>query len=174
MHMRISTITTGGWTRRFVWAAAIAVLIAVGARVVRAFNPQPDPPGTYAMVGINPQETLRLFVVNISGTNGIPPGPCNVQLGFMDASGQVVKSTGGTLAPGQAGGLSITFAEVPTKGDAAAAGRVAVHPVWDADVVNGCYAASSAEVFDSRLGTGHMHIAPSIQHIAPPAPTTAN
>ncbi|PWU05483.1 MAG: hypothetical protein C5B51_14575 [Terriglobia bacterium] len=158
--------SAGGWTRRLVWAAAVAALIVIGAKVVRAFNPQPDPPGSYAMVGINPQETLRLFVVNIGGTNGLPPDACNVQLGFLDPNGQLVKSTGGTLAPGQAGGLSITMAEAPPpKGDAAAA-RTAVRPIWSADIANGCYAVSSAEVFDSRAGTGHMHIMPSLQHLA--------
>jgi hypothetical protein len=75
-----------------VGTAAFA-LVAVWPEIVRAFNPQPDPPGRFGMVGLARGQTARLNVVNLG--SGDPPGEadppgelCRVTLGFVDASGR--------------------------------------------------------------------------------------
>ena len=71
------------------------VAVIVWGTAVRAFNPQPEPPG-FGMVGIGLGQTLRLNVVNTGGVlSGFPPGPCKVQLGFLDESGRYVRKAGG-------------------------------------------------------------------------------
>ena len=65
---------------------------------VGAFNPQPDPPGKFLMVGITPGQTLRLNVVNLASPpdpdRQIPP-PCRVVLSFRDAAGHVIDDLNG-------------------------------------------------------------------------------
>jgi hypothetical protein len=54
--------------------------------VVRAFNPQPEPPARFGMVGLTRGQTARLNVANLQ-----PPDPlhdCRVMLGFVDSMGQ--------------------------------------------------------------------------------------
>src|SRR6267378_23252 len=71
-------------------AGVTVALLVVGGKVVKAFNPQPDPPGVWGMFGVTPPETARLNVVNI-GIPGMPPDPCSVQLRFFTANGRVLK-----------------------------------------------------------------------------------
>ena len=65
---------------------------------VRAFNPQPDPPGKFLMVGLTAGQTLRLNVVNLTSPpdpeRQIPP-PCRVVLSFRDAAGHVIDDPSG-------------------------------------------------------------------------------
>lgn len=76
--------------------AVVAGLALVGGAVApRAFNPQPEPPG-FGMVGITPDQTIRLSVANLGGCrqpNGLPPGPCRamVEMAFFDSDGNVLK-----------------------------------------------------------------------------------
>ncbi len=70
----------------------------VKSRTVKAFNPQPDPPG-FGMVGIAANQTLRINVVNtsVSGTVESPPDPCRVTLNFLDQNGDLVRRQNGTI-----------------------------------------------------------------------------
>jgi hypothetical protein len=75
--------------------AAVATMVAAGAilevRRARAFNPQPDPPGRYTMVGIVRGQSVRINASNIAPAEpNLPPDPCRVRLAFMDANGNVI------------------------------------------------------------------------------------
>jgi hypothetical protein len=78
-------------------AALVLTIATWQVTRVRAFNPQPDPPGKFLMVGITPGQTLRLNVVNLitAGDRQIPPGPCRVVLSFRDAAGHVIDDANG-------------------------------------------------------------------------------
>ncbi|HWF11032.1 MAG TPA: hypothetical protein VG297_21335 [Bryobacteraceae bacterium] len=163
--------SAGGFARRFVWGIALALLLGSTALVVRAFNPQPDPPGFYALVGMNPFETVRLHVVNIGGTNGAPPDPCRVNMGFVNLAGQTVKSVATTLGPGQGASIDVTFNEVAQPG-LFASNRVAVRPVFYTVPPDPCFAASSAEVFETATGQSRIYAIPSLQYPTPAAVAT--
>src|SRR6185437_5782839 len=69
-----------------------AVVAAASMTLVRAFNPQPDPPGdAYALIGLLRQETIEVTVSNYGMPNvGFPPGPCRGAMTLYDAQGNVV------------------------------------------------------------------------------------
>ena len=118
--------------------AAIVGAVAWGAGV-RAFNPQPDPPG-FGMIGISYGQTLRLSVVNTGGLlSAFPPDPCRVQMGFLDGEGYFVRKAGGRegdtanlarkagrLDPGQSMFLDLASVEVMLDGS----GRLQVRAAW--------------------------------------------
>jgi hypothetical protein len=164
----MSSNTAGGLARRLVWGGGLAVLLGSGALLLHAFNPQPDPPGVYAVVGINPVETLRFHVSNIGGTAGSPPDPCKVQLGFLNMAGGLIKSNTVTLNPGQSTFLDLTFADMPSA--TVGANRMQARPVFFAGPTDSCYADSSAEVFETSSGQSRIFALPSLQH--QPAATT--
>jgi len=81
--------------KRVAIAIAIVTMLATGAiwevRRARAFNPQPDPPGRYTMVGIVRGQSIRINASNINPADpNSPPDPCRVRLAFMDADGTVL------------------------------------------------------------------------------------
>jgi hypothetical protein len=86
-------------------AIAIAAFLATGTiwevRRVRAFNPQPDPPGKFGMVGITRGQTLRLNVVNLTSPpepdRQVPPDPCRIVLSFRNAQGEAVRNSEGQI-----------------------------------------------------------------------------
>lgn len=88
-------------TKRTLWkTAALVTLLAIGGFAwnvarVRAFNPQPDPPG-YGMVGITDGQTIRINVVNTNDPDpNFPPDPCRVVLNFRDADGNLFRNSDG-------------------------------------------------------------------------------
>src|SRR5262249_46802657 len=75
----------------------------------QAFNPQPDPPG-YGMIGVAAGQTMRLNVSNVElpVTRGFPPGPCRVELTFLDSSGgELVPAVMKELPPGQSAHIDL-------------------------------------------------------------------
>jgi len=134
--------------KRVLALAAVALLVVLASgRIVKAFNPQPDPPALFGMVGITPGETLQLNIVNVE-LSGIPPGPCRVNLRFVNSSGIILKQQVVTVKPTQAASLSLTGAE------AGGAFRNEVHPVLQltsADTTS-CSAIGSVEVFNTNSG----------------------
>ena len=125
---------------------AIALLV-LGGKVVKAFNPQPDPPGVWGMFGVTPSETARLNVVNI-GLPGSPPDPCSVQFSFFNGSGKLLKQRALVLNRGQAAFLDITGVE------AGGAFRSEIHPYVLLALRSpvGCNAVSTLELFDTASG----------------------
>jgi hypothetical protein len=132
---------------RFVIVGAIATMLAAGAiwevRRARAFNPQPDPPGRYTMVGIVRGQSIRINASNIAPTDSnLPPDPCRVRLGFVDADGNPLTNprTGEavgrtvTLQNGQSAFLHVNADEFST-GDTAPV-RLQLRPVFRSVTLN--------------------------------------
>jgi hypothetical protein len=122
----------GTWTTcRGLAAGGLLALAAVSTPTlrVRAFNPQPEPPGRWGLFGLVADQTARVSVVNTSADpRGQAPGSCRVSLAFVDSEGVVLKETRLMLRPGQATSLDYGFIAPadPDRGDAigATAGRV--------------------------------------------------
>lgn len=127
-------------------AAALAVLIA-GAKIVRAFNPQPDPPGVWGMFGITPSETARLNVVNLT-LQGLPAASCSVQVTFLTGDGTILKRQVFAIKPAQSAFLDLTGAE------AGGGFRTELHPFVQLanGTTTGCSAVATLELFDTASG----------------------
>jgi hypothetical protein len=160
---------------------AIPLSIFLAALCAAAFAqntvPQTDPVKAYSTVGLAPGETLRLDVANIGVTNVVPPGPCNVQMGFVNAAGVLVKSSGVTVPAGHAVFLTLTFEEGSASTTAVdSRTRVNVRPVLNTSAFppGPCRTVSSAEVFDAILGRTHLYAVPAEgitpSSAPPPAP----
>lgn len=126
---------------------ALATMLAAGTiwevRRARAFNPQPDPPGRYTMVGIVRGQSIRINASNINLTDpNTPPDPCRVRLAFVDTDGGVLTNprTGEavgrtvTLQNGQSTFLHLDADEFFI-GDTTA-GRLQLRPVFRSSALN--------------------------------------
>jgi hypothetical protein len=128
-------------------AGAALLVVMVSGKIVKAFNPQPDPPGIFGMIGITPEDTLQLNIVNVQ-IAGFPPDPCDVTLRFLNSSGVILKQQTLTVKTKQAASFTITGAE------AGGGFRNEVHPVLllTSNEAPGCSAIGSAEVFNTVSG----------------------
>jgi len=107
---RTRNITLG-----FVVAGACAVIAIGASAVLRAFNPQPDPPG-FGMVGIAAGQTARLNIVNLgNGPSDIPP-PCRASLQFFDDQGNLLVDRRVRVEAGNAAFLDLAPSFPPTNG----------------------------------------------------------
>jgi len=142
--------------------AIIAAASLLALTPARAFNPQPDPPG-FGMLGVNPGETLRLSIANQGTLNpdGFPPGPCRVELGFVDGQGNGVGTTlTQVLKPGASVHLDLDGNGITEGGVASARTllRSEVRPVFRvaSDTRFGLTPPDpcvvSAEIFDNETG----------------------
>ncbi len=68
------------------------------------FDPQPDPPGKFGMVGLTRGQTARLNVVNIGNPN---ESSCSVELSFLDSLGNTVGIQPCIIPPGEADFLDL-------------------------------------------------------------------
>jgi hypothetical protein len=105
--------------------ALAAILLAAAAiwdnstSRVSAFNPQPDPPAL-GMLGITPEQTARLNVINWGDRSGpIPSGdrPVQVELSFFDSQGNLLLRSTETLMEGHAAFLDLNGATLFPSGD---------------------------------------------------------
>ncbi len=133
--------------RALTFACAALLVVIAGGRIVNAFNPQPDPPAVFGMIGITPEDTLQLNLVNVE-IPGLPPGPCKATLRFLNSSGVILKQLAITVKPTQAASFTITGAEV------GGGFRTEVHPVLSlpSSEITGCSAIGSVEVFNTTSG----------------------
>jgi hypothetical protein len=133
--------------KRVVFTLTLVTMLAMGTiwevRRAGAFNPQPDPPGRYTMVGIVRGQSIRINASNIAPSDSnAPPDPCRVRLGFMDADGNPLTNprTGEavgrtlTLQNGQSAFLHVNADEFST-GDTAP-GRLQLRPVFRSVTLN--------------------------------------
>jgi len=82
--------------------AAVALALAA-ATPAHAFNPQPDPPGRWAMLGLVAEQTARLSVLAVPSARDARVGSCTVTLNFLDADGnKLAEATTLVLLPGKA------------------------------------------------------------------------
>jgi hypothetical protein len=160
MNMRIRSSIPA----QLIVAASVILLLAAGARILKGFNPQPDPPGVWGMIGITPSDTMRLNIVNME-FGGVPPGPCNVTLKFLNGSGVVLKQQAISVKPTEAASLDLTGLE------AGGGFRTEVHPVLavPSNEPTGCSAVGSVEVFNTNSGETSLFAHPLFITLPPAA-----
>lgn len=135
-------------------AAVAILLLAGGVKMLKGFNPQPDPPAVFGMVGVTPSDTIRINVVNMQFP-GFPPGPCAVTLKFLDTTGKVLEQQTININTTQA--VSLDYTPV-----GATNFRSEVHPVvaMSSNEPTGCSAVGSVEVFNSLSGETSVYANP--------------
>jgi len=134
---------------RFWIAIAIVSVFVITAfsmgrlRRAAAFNPQPDPPGRYATLGLVQGQSIRINASNIAPTDpNSPPDPCRVRLAFVDGDGNALTNprTGEavrrtvTLQNGQSTFLNLNADEF-FNGDVTAT-RLQLRPVFRSETLN--------------------------------------
>ena|SRR5438445_780609 len=134
-------------TRMLIGAAVLTGGILWTAQMVRAFNPQPDPPG-FGAIGIIQSQTMRLKVVGLHNPPGYKTESCAVQLNFSDASGRMLKQDNRIILPDQITFLDISAADLRGAGFDGSRGELlpAVLPAV------GCRVIPTVEVFDTLSG----------------------
>lgn len=115
---------------RRVALVATIVLLTAGAERVRAFNPQPDPPG-FGMVGLAAGQTARLSVVRVDNPDAIDNEdirPVTLKLTFLDRDGHVILTRDGVrvestvvLRPGRS-----AFLDLDSRGMVIEGGRASI------------------------------------------------
>ena len=82
--------------------AALTLALAA-ATPAQAFNPQPDPPGRWAMLGMVAEQTARLSVLALPSARDARVASCTVTLNFLDGDGnKLAEATTLVLLPGKA------------------------------------------------------------------------
>lgn len=96
------------WLARAAWG--LLVLFIAGASIKASSQSTSNPTFTFPMVGIIEGQSVRLNIVNRTGSPGnLPPDVCDVDLQFLDATGAVrAQATIKGLAPGQAAHLDLS------------------------------------------------------------------
>jgi hypothetical protein len=135
--------------------AAVSIAATVGALsypgLIRAFNPQPDPPGTqrFGPLGVTANETARLNAANTKFTGESSERPCAVTLRIFDSTGNILAEDTKRLPPRQAAFIDVTGLE-------ALAGRDSLRTeIWAAVAPSSqpaCPISPSFELFDSASG----------------------
>jgi hypothetical protein len=120
---------------------------------------EPPGPPVFGIVGLTVWDTLRLNVTNITGSNGLPPGPCNVQMGFVNAAGDTIKSVNGTILPGRTASLIVNFNEAAGASTNALA-RLNLRPI--VTYAQPCVGTTGAEIVDAFSSLTMVYIAPVI------------
>lgn len=93
---------------RHIALSALSALTALtltlsAASPAQAFNPQPDPPGRWAMIGLVADQTLRLSVLAVPVARVGQRKSCTVTLNFLGGDGiQLVEARTLVLLPGKA------------------------------------------------------------------------
>ena len=135
--------------------AGVCAGVGIGASVVlRAFNPQPDPPG-FGMVGIAAGQTARLNIVNLgNGPSAIPP-PCRATLQFLDDQGNLLANQHVRVEAGNAVFLDLaaSFPSTNGVGDDLAPPRAEIRAAIetpDGELPPPCKA--TLEIFDNASG----------------------
>jgi hypothetical protein len=174
--------------RTFMIASAAFILIGLATfgflryspQQVRAFNPQPDPPG-YGLVGITNGQTVRISVVNTGlADSNLPPDPIRVVMTFRDTDGNLFRNSDGNpirrvvlLKGGESALLELNadnFARI-----ADASGRIQLRPVVQIQQADGTNQAPpdpcipSVEVFNNSNGRTQfmMPFLPAVQRTTP-------
>lgn len=126
------------------------IAIAAGVVQLRAFNPQPDPPG-FGMVGIAQGQTARLNIVNLGNGPSLVPPPCRAALQFFDDQGNLLAERRVRVEAGNATFLDLAPTFPP--GDVVTAPRAEIRAAIefpDGELPPPC--KSTLEVFDNASG----------------------
>ena len=148
----------GGSRRRLVSVAGAALILAGGVAVLRAFNPQPDPPKVFGILGITAADVIRLNVTNVAPDLGLIPSPCRIRFGFVNAAGAVLKSADVSVASGHSVFLTLNFFEAAGASDTLLPRiRANVRPVISFVPPDPCFTTVSAEVVDAITGRTNIY-----------------
>lgn len=118
----------------------------------------PNPPA-FGITALTALDTIHLHVTNITGENGIPPGPCVVQMGFVTAGGITVKTANVAIDPGQTASVALTYSQAVGALSTNAA-RVNVRPAVGLPP-GPCRVFASAELLDAFTGLTMVEIMPA-------------
>jgi hypothetical protein len=144
-----------------IWSATATILLGTGALLLRAFNPQPDPPKVFGIFGIMPADVIRLNVTNVSGAAGATPNVCSAQIGFVNADGSMLKTADVTIADGQSESVALSYQEaIGAPSTVAPRTRAEVRPVITSVPPGPCFTALSAEVGDVITGRTRIYATP--------------
>ena len=97
------TIPTISPSKPLQCARLTALVLACAASLpALAFNPQPDPPGRWSLLGMVSEQTARLSVLALPVGRDAPPTSCSVSFDFLDGQGnKLAETTTAVLLPGQ-------------------------------------------------------------------------
>lgn len=135
-----------------------AALLISDVNRVEALNPQPEPPGT---VGLVSGQVIRWTVFNtepLLGRAALPPGPCQVNLSFVNNDGNVLAESG----PLEIGAGKATSFDLAVTGGGDAFGRTQIRGVCtalDRKSVQMC--SPNLEVFDAATGKTSLWLPPN-------------
>jgi hypothetical protein len=139
--------------RRFpVAAIAAAALAVVTAVSLHGFNPQPDPPRIFGMVGITPYETARLNVV-VLADGGAPATGCRIAFGYLNDDGAIIRQDLKTILPGHGASFDLPGVELPPGPIKIRTGirpLVEIAPAQPA--ADACHMAATFELYDNATG----------------------
>jgi hypothetical protein len=140
-------------------AVAGVAVIGIFSAGVRAFNPQPDPPG-FGLVTLVSGQGIRVNVVcSEHGVRQVPPDPCHGDLMIHDMLGNLLTTQRVALRPGQAASLAF---EIPRE----VGGPVGIDPCWVPNSFNQGHAIPSAEVFDTETGRTMLFLNPAVARLS--------
>ena len=126
--------------------------------VVHAFNPQPDPPKVFGLLGITLAETARLNVVVPAGapSTAAPAAGCRVALSFLSADGQVLRQQSITVLQGHSASLEMPGVQAFLPPGPIRSLRADIRPVVEATSTQTsgapCQVVTTFELFDSATG----------------------
>jgi len=164
---------------------AVVGLFRFWPQQVKAFNPQPDPPG-FGMVGLVQNQVMRINVVNTNVPDpNLPPDPvkARVVIAFRDADGNLIRNAEGgilrraaQIGAGESISLDLNSNLVLRSADAF--GRVQIRPdvrIQRPDGVNGVPPdpiIPSVEIFNLTNGRTQLMISPVTVTAQTATPTT--
>ncbi len=155
-HKRLLTLTA-----IMIAAGMVLVFVKFAPQVVKAFNPQPDPPG-FGIFGITEGQSIRFSVVNTNLSAppepDLPP-PCRVVMTLRDSTGSPVLRPNGTpvhrvveLGRGESASLAFNGDNLPRGSDGLVRPDIKIQ---QADPVDGQFpppCIPSAEVISNANG----------------------
>lgn len=148
-------------------AVAGVAVVGLFSAGVRAFNPQPDPPG-FGLVTLVSGQGIRVNVVcSEHGVRQTPPDPCRGDLMIHNMAGDVLATQRVFLRPGQA--TSLAF-DIPRE----VGGPVGIDPCWVPNALNQGHAIPSAEVFDTESGRTQLFLNPAVARLSQLAVSMSN
>ncbi|HTR38642.1 MAG TPA: hypothetical protein VMH80_22205 [Bryobacteraceae bacterium] len=143
---------------------AIVPLIAIGG-LPKPADAQIDPPAVFTAASISLGQTFGVNIVNLGGPSTVPPGPCNVQITFVNANGQTVKSSSLSIDVGHIAWATVNFLEASQARVTAVADsplRQVLRPVISVVPPDPCRVVMSAEIYETLTGRTNLYL-PAVQ-----------
>ena len=137
--------------------AAAAVALSTSMPIL-AFNPQPDPPGIWSMMGMVAEQSARVSV-HLWSERGARANPCTVTFNFLDSYGnKLTEATTLVLLPAVLTAIDLKGSDLrlPTRTDRVQF-RVEVRVLRNPPALPQCKGVvANIEIFDAA--TGHTNV----------------